>query len=64
MNWAREREHVVFTHDLDFSAMLAATEAKGPSVLQVRSQDVLPRAIGQTYWTAYDFTVKPCLMER
>ena len=35
MNWAREREHVVFTHDLDFSALLAATEAKGPIDISV-----------------------------
>lgn len=36
----------VFTHDLDFSALLAATNANGPSVLQVRTQDVLPEALG------------------
>lgn len=29
------------THDLDFSAILAATGAKAPSVIQIRSQDVL-----------------------
>lgn len=37
---------MVFTHDLDFSALLATTRASGPSVLQVRAQDVLPSAIG------------------
>lgn len=31
---------------LDFSALLAVTEATGPSVIQVRTQDVLPDAIG------------------
>jgi len=31
-----------FTHDLDFGTMLALTHAKGPSVIQVRSDDVLP----------------------
>ncbi len=46
MDWAREHERVVFTHDLDFSALLAATQAKGPSVLQMRAQDVLPEAMG------------------
>ena len=45
MAWAHEREHLVFTHDLDFSALLAATQATGPSVLQVRAQDVLPGAM-------------------
>ena len=46
MDWARRGGYVVFTHDLGFSALLAATEATGPSVLQVRTQDVLPEAIG------------------
>lgn len=42
MNWARENGYVVFTHDLDFGAALALTQADGPSVLQVRTQDVTP----------------------
>lgn len=46
MEWARRGSYVVFTHDLDFSALLAAREARGPSVLQVRTHDVLPDAIG------------------
>jgi len=46
MAWARDRGFVVITHDLDFSALLAYTEAVGPSVIQVRTQDVLPDAIG------------------
>lgn len=47
MEWARQHGHIVFTHDLDFSALLAVTGAMGPSVLQVRAQDVLPEAIGR-----------------
>jgi predicted nuclease of predicted toxin-antitoxin system len=47
MEWARRNGHVVFTHDMDFSALLAVTGATGPSVLQVRAQDVLPSAIGR-----------------
>ena len=46
MAWARDRGFVVVTHDLDFSALLASTEALGPSVIQVRTQDVLPDAVG------------------
>jgi predicted nuclease of predicted toxin-antitoxin system len=46
LQWARERGYVVFTQDLDFSALIARTRAEGPSVLQVRTQDVLPAAIG------------------
>ena len=42
MAWAREHGHVVFTHDLDFGTLLALTRASGPSVIQVRTQDVLP----------------------
>jgi predicted nuclease of predicted toxin-antitoxin system len=38
----------VFTRDLDFSAMLAHCRAGRPSVLQLRAQDVLPAASGQT----------------
>jgi predicted nuclease of predicted toxin-antitoxin system len=45
MNWARENGHVVFTHDLDFGTLLALTHAVGPSVVQVRTQDVLPEHI-------------------
>ena len=42
MEWAVKHEHVVFTHDLDFGTMLALSHTTGPSVLQVRGQDVLP----------------------
>ncbi len=37
MNWAHERDYVIITHDLDFGAILAATEARGPSVVQIRA---------------------------
>jgi predicted nuclease of predicted toxin-antitoxin system len=42
MQWARDNHHVVFTHDLDFGTALALTHASGPSVVQVRGQNVLP----------------------
>jgi predicted nuclease of predicted toxin-antitoxin system len=45
MAWARANEYVVFTHDLDFGTMLALTHATGPSVLQLRGQDVLPEDV-------------------
>lgn len=41
MQYARDNGYIVLTHDLDFSAILAATGAKAPSVIQVRAQDVL-----------------------
>lgn len=46
MNWARDNGCVVLTHDLDFGTILALTHANGPSVLQVRGQDVLPEHMG------------------
>ncbi|HAV61825.1 MAG TPA: hypothetical protein DCY13_05630 [Verrucomicrobiales bacterium] len=45
MDWAVAHEAVVFTHDLDFGSLLALTRSKGPSVIQVRTQDVTPSAI-------------------
>ena len=45
MAWARENGHIVFTHDLDFGTILALTHASGPSVIQVRTQDVMPPAL-------------------
>lgn len=41
-NWAKFHGFIVFTHDLDFGAILAATNADAPSVIQVRTQDVSP----------------------
>jgi predicted nuclease of predicted toxin-antitoxin system len=46
MVWARENGYMVFTHDLDFSALLAATQGEGPSVIQIRTQNILPESIG------------------
>jgi len=40
--WAQSNGYVVFTHDLDFGAILAATKGRFPSVLQLRAQDVSP----------------------
>jgi predicted nuclease of predicted toxin-antitoxin system len=42
MAWALAHGYVVLTHDLDFGTILALTHASGPSVLQVRGQNVLP----------------------
>lgn len=47
MGWARGHDYVVFTHDLDFGSILAATGATGPSVVQVRAKDVLPETEGK-----------------
>ncbi len=45
MLWCRENGYVVFTHDLDYGILLHATAAQSPSVIQVRSDDVDPKAL-------------------
>ena len=46
MAWAVANDAVVFTHDLDFGTVLALTRVTGPSVIQVRAEDVLPDHLG------------------
>ncbi|MDO8310551.1 MAG: DUF5615 family PIN-like protein [Sideroxyarcus sp.] len=43
--WASKNGYIVFTHDLDFGALLAATHAVSPSVFQIRTDDVSPDAL-------------------
>jgi predicted nuclease of predicted toxin-antitoxin system len=42
LSWVKVNGHVLLTHDLDFGAILAASGAKAPSVIQVRAQDLTP----------------------
>jgi len=51
MQWARTNDYVVFTHDLDFGAILALTQVESPSVVLVRTQDVLPSHLANTVIT-------------
>jgi predicted nuclease of predicted toxin-antitoxin system len=44
--WAAQNGHVVLTHDLDFSAILASTQDAKPSVIQLRADDVTLEAVG------------------
>jgi predicted nuclease of predicted toxin-antitoxin system len=44
--WARDHQSIVLTHDLDFTTVLALTRAEGPSVVQIRSQNIAPAAAG------------------
>jgi predicted nuclease of predicted toxin-antitoxin system len=46
MAWARSGGYLVFTHDLDFGALLAATGAIAPSVIQMRCEDTRPSTMG------------------
>lgn len=54
MTWARNNGYVVFTHDLDFGALLAIGGAKGPSVIQLRTNDVTPDAQARVLLGALD----------
>lgn len=47
MAFAAEHDYIVLTHDLDFSAILAATQGEKPSVVQIRSDDISPNAAGR-----------------
>jgi len=47
LEWAKNKDFIVFTHDLDFGALLAAGGSVGPSVIQVRTQNITPEAIGK-----------------
>ena len=47
LGYARSNGYVVFTHDLDFGTILAATKANYPSVIQIRSQNVAPEHLGR-----------------
>jgi predicted nuclease of predicted toxin-antitoxin system len=46
MRYAAEHGYIVLTHDLDFSAILAASHGEKPSVIQLRAEDINYRAIG------------------
>ena len=42
MEYAKKHDYTVFTHDLDFGAILATTNAGKPSVVQLRMGVVIP----------------------
>ncbi|MGH7966070.1 MAG: DUF5615 family PIN-like protein [Candidatus Binatia bacterium] len=54
MAWARQDGYVVFTHDLDYGALLAVTGAEGPSVIQIRTTDITPEAQGKRLLAALE----------
>lgn len=45
MAFARTHGYIVLTHDLDFSAILAATQGLKPSVIQIRAEQTGPEFI-------------------
>jgi len=48
MEYARANDYIVFTHDLDFGTLLALTQAESPSVIQVRTQNILSSHLSKT----------------
>ena len=52
MNWAVAHKYVVFTHDLDFGTMLALSHAIGPSVIQIRAENIMPNHLEGTIISA------------
>lgn len=54
MAYAKDNNYIVFTNDLDFGALLAISQAELPSVIQVRTQNLLPVAIDSLVISALD----------
>ena len=47
MAFAAQHGHVVVMHDLDFGAILAASPLNGPSVVQIRADNLEASVVGQ-----------------
>jgi predicted nuclease of predicted toxin-antitoxin system len=52
MRWAAQHDHIVLTSDLGFGAILAATERRRPSVVQIRGGNLSPAVIGSVILSA------------
>ena len=46
VEWAREHDRIGLTSDLDFGTILAISESRKPSVVQLRSDVTLPTRVG------------------
>jgi predicted nuclease of predicted toxin-antitoxin system len=52
MRWAAEHDHILLTADLDFGAILAATQRRQPSVIQIRADIPTPATVGGSVLSA------------
>lgn len=52
MAYARKKGFIVFTHDLDFSTLLANSKDSKPSVIQLRANDISPESAGHAILAA------------
>ena len=46
IQFAKNNNFIVFTHDLDFGAILAQSSLDSPSVIQIRAQNIMTESIG------------------
>ena len=58
MEYAKRGKYIVFTHDLDFGAMLFQSNAKSPSVIQLRCEETRPQFLSEIVTHAIDETKK------
>jgi|SRR5690625_402456 len=54
MGYALENGYIIFTHDLDFGDILAASGGKGPSVIQIRTSDTSPDYLSPVLFKAIE----------
>ncbi|HMS56136.1 MAG TPA: DUF5615 family PIN-like protein [Fimbriimonadaceae bacterium] len=47
LEYAQREGLIVFTHDLDFGTLLDMSGGEGPSVVQIREQNIDPAVIGE-----------------
>ncbi|MDR2109357.1 MAG: DUF5615 family PIN-like protein [Coriobacteriales bacterium] len=52
MKYAADNGYVVVSLDLDFGAILAATQAFGPSVVQLRTREAISKSVFETTYLA------------
>jgi predicted nuclease of predicted toxin-antitoxin system len=45
--YAKKNDYLILTHDLDFGAILAHSGENGPSVIQIRSNNITPEYFGK-----------------
>jgi predicted nuclease of predicted toxin-antitoxin system len=47
LQWAREEDRILLTHDLDFSELVAASQGDLPSVIVFRLRDMTPDSVNE-----------------
>lgn len=45
--YAKKNDYLILTHDLDFGAILAHSGEDGPSVVQIRANNIIPELYGK-----------------